>query len=108
MIHDRASSFCRGLPHQRAVDYYREMTDLSDVAADKVQALLSIDLEDIGDDLGAGAGYCATCRAWFAALSAEARPLAERIREVLADGNETKAEWLVSALPAVPRFPLPP
>jgi len=32
--------------------------------------------------------------------------LAERIREVLADGNEAKAEGLASALPPAPRFPL--
>jgi len=42
------------------VDYYREMTDLSDVAADKVQALLSIDLEDIGDEPGRRRRLCAT------------------------------------------------
>lgn len=53
-----------------------------------------------------GLDYCRACRAWFAALSVEARPLAERIREILADGNEEKAEWLASALPPAPRFPL--
>ena len=80
------------------------MGDLSDDASDKMRALVFVDFDDIDDDLGAG--YCKACRAWFAALSGEARPLAERIREVLADGNATKAEWLASALPPAPVFPL--
>ena len=81
-----------------------DMTDLSDAATDKLQALLQVDFDDPDNDLGAD--YGAACQAWFAALSAESRPLAERIREVLADGNQEKAEWLASALPPAPRFPL--
>jgi hypothetical protein len=80
------------------------MIETSDAASDKLQALISIDLEDADD--GASAGYCRTCRIWFAALAGADRALAERIREVLADGNETKAEWLASALPPAPRCPI--
>jgi hypothetical protein len=76
------------------------MIETSDAASDKLQALISIDLEDADD--GQSAGYCRTCRIWFAALTGVDRALAERIREVLADGNEAKAEWLASALPAAP------
>jgi hypothetical protein len=65
---------------------------------------LSIDFDDIDDDLGAG--YCKACRDWLAALPGDKRSLAERIREVLADGNETKAELLASTLPPAPRCPL--
>jgi hypothetical protein len=79
------------------------MIETSDAASDKLQALLSIDLEDVAE--GPDAGYCRTCRIWFAALAGADRSLAERIREVLADGNEAKAEWLASALPPAPRFP---
>ena len=80
------------------------MIETSDAARDKVQALISVDLEDVAD--GPGAGYCKTCRIWVAALTGADRLLAERIREVLADGNEDKAEWLASALPPAPRCPL--
>jgi hypothetical protein len=79
------------------------MIETSDVARDKLQALISIDLEDVDD--GPGAGYCKTCRIWFAALTGADRSIAERIREILADGNEAKAEWLASALPSAPRCP---
>jgi hypothetical protein len=79
------------------------MIETSDAAHDKLQALISIDLEDAAG--GPGAGYCKTCRIWFSALTGADRALAERIREVLADGNEAKAEWLASALPAAPRCP---
>jgi hypothetical protein len=79
------------------------MIETSDAARDKLQALISIDLEDTDD--GPAAGYCKTCRIWFAALTGVDRALAERIREVLADGNEAKAEWLASALPPAPRCP---
>jgi hypothetical protein len=79
------------------------MMETSDAARDKLQALISIDLEDAVD--GPGAGYCKTCRIWFAALTGADRSLAERVREVLADGNEAKAEWLASALPPAPHCP---
>ena len=79
------------------------MIETSDVARDKLQALISIDLPDVDD--GPSAGYCKTCRIWFAALTGLDRSLAERIREVLADGNKAKAEWLASALPPAPRNP---
>jgi hypothetical protein len=80
------------------------MIETSDAASDKLQALLSVDLEDV--DEGPSAGYCRTCRIWFAALAGADRSLAVRIREVLADGNEAKAEWLASALPPAPKPPL--
>jgi hypothetical protein len=81
------------------------MIETSDAAGDKLRALISIDLEDVAD--GRGAGYYKMCRIWFAALTGADRSLAERIREVLADGNEKKAEWLASALPPAPRYPGP-
>ena len=55
------------LPHGRRLRYDPAMTDLSDVAGDKLQALINLDFDD---------------------------------------GNESKAEWLASALPPVPKFPL--
>ena len=81
-----------------------DVIDLSDVAADKLQAVLNHDTADPDDDLGAE--YRQACATWFAALKGADRSIAERIREVLADGNVTKAEWLASALPPAPVFPL--
>jgi len=73
----------------------------SDAARDKLEALRSVGLEDRDD--GPSAGYGKACRIWFAALTVADRLLAERIREILADGNEAKAEWLASALPPAPK-----
>jgi hypothetical protein len=56
------------------------MTDTSDATHDKLQALISMDCEDVDD--GPSAGYCTTCRIWFAALTGADRSVAERIREV--------------------------
>ena len=79
------------------------MIDTSDAPRDKLRALISVDLEDDAD--GPNAGYRKTCRIWFASLTGADRLLAERIREVLTDGNEAKAEWLASVLPPAPRCP---
>jgi hypothetical protein len=43
---------------------------------------------------------------WRSWLTGGDRLFAERIREVLADDNETKADWLARALPPAPEFPL--
>jgi len=78
-------------------------TQLSDDPADKLQAVLHHDLPDPDDELGIE--YRDACGSWFAQLSGAHRSLAMRVLEVYADDNETKAEWLASALPPAPRHP---
>ena len=80
-------------------------TNLSDNPRDKLQAVLNHDRPDPDDDRGAE--YRDSCAAWFATLSGADRSVAERIMEVYSDGNDAKAEWLASALPPAPPFPLP-
>jgi hypothetical protein len=79
-------------------------TDLSHDAHDKLRAVLNHSAPDPDDDLGTA--YRDACGAWFAALTGTHKSVTERILEVYADGNEAKAEWLASALPPAPRFPV--
>ena len=80
------------------------MIDLSDAAADKLQAALNHAAANPADDLGAE--YRDACAAWFARLSEGER---WRLATVLAAherGAEADAEQLASQLPPAPRFPL--
>jgi len=80
------------------------MTDTSDAAGDKLQAVLNHDWPDPDDDFGAD--YRQACAAWFAGLPERDKAIAARVLEVYADGNEERAERIASQLPPAPAFPL--
>ena len=82
------------------------MTDLSDSAANKLQAVLLCRYGDRDHDFTRE--HFEACRDWFKGLSDAQRHLADWIIDAYEDGDEACAEKIASSLPPAPRCPLLP
>jgi hypothetical protein len=80
------------------------MTDLSDTAADKLQAALNHAAPDPDDELAVE--YRDACAAWFSRLTQGERWRLAMVLAAHERGAEADAEQLASALPPAPKFPL--
>ena len=80
------------------------MTDLSDTAADKLQAALNHASPDPDDVLGLE--YRDACAVWFSGLTQGERWRLAMVLAAHERGAEADAEQLASALPPAPKFPL--
>jgi hypothetical protein len=77
--------------------------DLSNNPRDKLQAALNHASADPDNDLGGQ--YRLACRAWFARLTEGERWVVVTALAAYEQGAPTKAEEMVSQLPAAPKFP---
>ena len=79
----------------------RGMPELSEIPADKLQALVSSEMANAVGDLG----YVESCRAWLATLSPRERTTANAVLAALRRGDERGAMAFARTLPPAPRAP---
>jgi len=80
------------------------VTDLSNDAAHKLQAVLNHDWPEADKDFPPG--YIAACWRWFSALSADDQVVAAQARGAFDKGDEAEAVKAAAALPPAPVCPL--
>jgi DhnA family fructose-bisphosphate aldolase class Ia len=81
------------------------MIDLSDAAADKLQAALNH--VAVATDDALGAEYREACAAWFSRLTQGERWRLAMVLAAYERGAQADAQQLASQLPPAPVFPLP-
>ena len=77
------------------------MPELSEIPADKLQALVSSEIATAAGDLD----YAESCRAWLATLSPRERTTANAALAALRRGDERSAMAFARALPPAPSTP---